>query len=475
MIRKSLIFLPLVFQNLLFLNLAYPYSINDYFNEASSKDASLKAVAFDAKAAEYSLRLPESITAIRLLGDVNFIDDGRPTMAPSFQGYRTTLWKASVGLGQSNEWGFDWKVAANLSRTKLFGTNLAQADFYDAYPSLEATIPLWRGFLGGEVAAKKHSATAAAQLQAVQAKIARATKMIEIEKAFYQFGIEDNLKELSQTNLNRSQKLYSYIEGRQKRNLVDRSDALQARAALSLRKLDFDRVQRDFRSAKAEFNSHRNFPEEAPISDVKLELLNSGELKLLASQPKTSLNDQLRLASAQLGKSQAREKYEAARPNLDLKGAFILQGRDDTLSGSYHDISAERRNLWSVGLSFSAPLDFSLNRDLSRAASLSESAADERIGRNNIDERLTWIRTQEDLLRCAESIDLLRDLEDSQKRRLAAEEQKYKNGRSSLFLVLTAEQDFVSAQAQKWANELQCRVIRSQTRFFEETSDGKNG
>jgi hypothetical protein len=42
--------------------------------------------------------------------------------------------------------------------------------------------------------------------------------------------------------------------------------------------------------------------------------------------------------------------------------------------------------------------------------------------------------------------------------------------------VLSAEQDYINAQAQKWANELQCRIIEAQTKLYiAESAESEEG
>lgn len=450
---------------------ASAYSIDDYLKESESRDPSLKAVVYSYEAAELSTRRSEQVTGIRLFSDATFYDDTRPVANPSFQGSRTSEWKLGLGLTQQNPWGFNWSLSQNVKKTKIFGTNpgtLPQTEYYDFYPMAELSVPLWRNFLGAEVRAQRDLLDSSSQIQKYQAQIDRETKFVDIEKAYYCYGIQQNLLELAKKNLERSERFYKSISNRRRQNLVDDSDQLQARASLSLRKLEHDRATRELRVCKATFNSYRNLPETETPPKLSLELLNPAELRSLASKKKVSLFDKIRVLQADSQINQARVDSQAAAPKLDLKGSVTLQGRDDTLSDSYSDMNDQKRNLWTVGVSLNTPLDFTLTRDLKRAADFSERAATERLKRSATDQELSWISEQENLLRCAESLDLLRDLEDSQRKRLSAEERKYRNGRSTLFLLLSAEQDLVNAESQKWASELQCRVVKAQTRLYSE-------
>jgi outer membrane protein TolC len=445
------------------------YTLSDYISESTEVDSSTKAAAYEYEASVLTLRKPETVTAIRLFSDVNFSDDSLPVANPTFQGSRTTSGGASLGLTQQSPFGLNWSLSQNIRKTKIFGTTaLPLTNYWDFYPMAEVTVPLWRNRFGSEVRAQRDSLDDQSKIQNIQAFIEKESNLINIERSYYRYGIQQNLLELAKKNLNQSEKLFQWVAQRRNRNLVDDSDSLQAKASLSLRKLEFDRADRDLRVSLAEFNSHRKITDGKTVPQLELPNLDPSSFKTLASKKKISLYEKIRTLQYEAQKDQALVEAESVSPKLDLKGSFILQGRDTNFSDSYQDMKDEKRNRWQVGLSFNAPLDISLTHNLTHAVNLAEKAAAERLKRSSVDIELSWIKEQEDLLRCAETVVLLRDLESAQRSRFASEERKYRNGRSTLFLVLTAEQDLVSAESQKWSNELQCRIIQSQARLYSE-------
>ncbi len=448
------------------------YSLEDYLKESESNDPSLKAAVFEQQAYELAMRRSEEVTSLKFFTESRFVDDSRPVLNPSFQGNRSTEFSLGVGLSQQTPIGVNWMLSQNFRQTKIFGVNpglLPLTEYYDFFPMAEVTLPLWRNFLGAEVRAQRDSIQSLSELDNIQAKIEKESKLVDIERAFYCYGIQKNLLELAQKNLDRSDKFYRSISNRRQKNLVDESDELQARAALSLRRLEFDRAQRETRVCRALFNSYRGAPETQETPTLALKLIEPQTLRDFTKTKKLSLFEKAKSLQLKGRINQARAGVEAATPKLDLKGTATLQGRDNnSYSQSFQNMSNEKRNLWSIGISFQTPLDITLARDAQKAASFLEKASEERLKRSVVDQDLSWVREQEDLLRCAQSLELLRDLEKSQRKRFAAEEKKYKNGRSTLFLVLSAEQDLINSESQNWSNELQCRVIQAQTRLFSE-------
>lgn len=103
-----------------------------------------------------------------------------------------------------------------------------------------------------------------------------------------------------------------------------------------------------------------------------------------------------------------------------------LQGHDAGFSNSARDLVESKRNLWGVGINFEMPLDFTLTRKLLKASRLNIKANDAQLERSSIKQELAWLKHKEDLERCAQSIVLLKELEDSQKNRLASEEKNIK-------------------------------------------------
>lgn len=469
MIKKSRLLLLLLV--ILPAQKGFSYSFEDYLKESQEVNPSLKAAEYTEKAADLGQRQSEAISAIQLFSNASFSDDGRPVLNPNFQGERTTYFLVSAGLMQQSPWGFNWSLSQNISKTKIYGVNpglLPLTEYYDFYPSVELSLPLWRNFLGKEVRAQKQLSKKASEIQVLQADIEKTKILIDMEQAYYCYGVQKTLLDLAQQNLQRSEKLYRSTAKRRERNLVDSSDELQTRASLSLRKLEIDKAQRDMKVCRAQFNNYLNRDDLQDMGDLNIQLIDPQLLKNMAQGIRYSKLQKLNSLQNDIQAASAVAQAESATPHLDLKGSLLFQGRDDGLSDSVDNMSEEKKNHWTVGLSFNMPLDVTLTRDLKRAANYAELAAREKNKQNVLDQKLSWIEQKEDLNRCAESLYLSRDLEKFQKQRLSAEEKKYQNGRSTLFVLLSAEQDLINAEAQKWSYELQCRIVMAKSRLFSE-------
>jgi len=467
--------------NLIFISthMAVAYTLDDFKAEVAEKDSSYKAVQYEDEASQINLRKKELPTATRLYSSNKFFDDTRPVMNPSFQGDRTLGYEVSLGLKQQSSFGLNWDLSQHVKRTKIFGVApgvFPLSDFYDFFPQAQVSIPLWKNFLGKEIRAQTRALSQATQLQRLQALLSKAQKEAEIESIYYQYGIQKNLFELSQKNLVRSEKLYTWIRERRLKNLVDESDEMQAKAARALRKLDFDKNTKDIELITSTFNSYRGGISAEHVDSLKFDFLAPKALENLSQEKRESLIEKLKSTQVEAEKAQNQIQKEGLKPTLELTGMAALQGHDAGFSKSAGDLLESKKNIWSVGINFEMPLDFTLTRKLLKATRLSIKANDAQLERSSIKQELAWMKQREDLQRCAQSIVLLKELEDSQKTRLASEEKKYKNGRGTLFFVLSAEQDYINAQAQKWANELQCRIIEAQTKLYiAESAESEEG
>lgn len=456
-----------------FVPMAQGYSLEDYTQEVRQKNPAYKSSVLRVEAAELDERRSEVPSAITVFSKNSYFSDTRPSLIPALQGDKFTQWSTSLGLKQRNPLGFDWSLSQSVQSSKMYnlsGNSSQPSSYYDSFPKLELSVPLWRNALGDELKAQTDALRQQTRLMRLQAMIEKEQQEIQIEVTYYKYVVQQNLLELSQKNLDRSERLYSSVRSRRARNLVDDSDEAQAKAAVSLRKLDLDRLEREARLAFGEFNGLRgdlNLP--APnLKVLQLDPLKSEEFLALATQKRESMLQQLNTLQIEASKSQSRAEYEGAKPEISFVAGLSLQGRGDSLNSSLKDMRRDRDNMWMVGINFETAFDISLSRDLLRAARLKEEAANQRLSRTLIDQNLTLQKTKEELIRCSETLSLMRELEDAQRRRFASEESKYRNGRSTLFVVLSAEQDFINAQSQRWGNELQCRVVKSQIRLFNE-------
>jgi outer membrane protein TolC len=158
---------------------------------------------------------------------------------------------------------------------------------------------------------------------------------------------------------------------------------------------------------------------------------------------------------------------EKHKPQLNLSVMGLHQSRDKKFSEAQSNLLEGNKDELQVALTLNVPLnqlDEAKYRDgyeaLKQSQSLMEKARKE-------DESLTWENTVHLASQLKQQLTVIRELEGIQKNKSNAEQDKFNRGRSTLFQVLSYEQDYLSTRSQRINMELQIRQFLAQLSMFE--------
>lgn len=452
------------------LGQAQSLSLDQYKGQVRSSDPGWKAVEATEKGSQLLTEEADALTAIQFTSQLGYLNDKRPTVNPGFQGDRTENKSFNFGLKQQTAFGLQWALTQNYSHTTIYDaapTAVPMPDYYDSYPRLDFTFSLWRNFLGSELASQAEQIAQQSMARRQQSEIARVQKDMEIESAFYGVLAQQQSIEILKDSLGRANRVLEWTRSRIGRNLADGSDIYQSQAAVAARKVDITSAQKNLTDAITRFNSLRGV-----VSSELTEKLIAPEVdlsKLNLSKNQKRVRKDIRARQAQATSLQA--SYEAQRekhkPQLDLSFSGMTQGRDNSYSAASSKAFSDNKDYMLVALTLTVPLNQSDASDfregyaeLVKAQKLSNES-------NVLDERLTWESTAEQARQLREQIAIIRELEGLQKNKSNSEREKFNRGRSTLFQVLSYEQDYLVAQNQRINLELQARQFITQLNLFE--------
>jgi outer membrane protein TolC len=444
-------------------------TLDAYKQIVLEKDPETQAAMERKKGAELSQNSASLLTNVSLFAKSDYVDDQRPTAAPLFQGDTTRVDTYSLGLQQQTRLGFKWALSQNVSHTQIYGVDpnvVPQSKYYDTYPKLELSIPLWRNLLGAETSGDVDQMHFQARALAKQAEIGWVQRQNDVEAAFYRVLSEQDAYSIHQDSLKRAEGILNWTDTRVKRNLVDASDLYQAQAAVAQRKIDVIDSETRLRDASRVFNSLRGVAGDEVAETLVAPDLDLMKLKLQKSaaliRKDTLAQKELNLSSEAGYKSQ-REKN---KPNLDVAVQAYTQGRDNTYTGS-QDKTFEKKDYFYVGVNFVLPLDqWTASKSRSGFESLTKAEALSEQARLR-DQPLTWEQTVDQADSLSKQVVLLRELETYQRKKADAERDRLNRGRSTTFQVLSFEQDYNMIRTQRIDAEFQARQFINSLALYE--------
>lgn len=403
-----------------------------------------------------------------------YIDDQRPTNAPSFQGTQTIRKLYQAGFTETFPTGTKTSLSYNMLHTQINGSNAAflpQNSFYDLSPQLEITQSLWRNFFGNE----DRSTVEFQKSQVESAKLADQFRYKELlmraENAYWRYMFAKISLKVQEESLERAKKLREWNARRVSQGLTDETDLLQAESNLSAREIDYQNTQTELESAELSFNSFLQSETEgslSPVTDITLD--QEVAMKVLEKElPKeipvredvliAMQTQKITRASAQLG-------LEKNKPTLELYGTYALNGRATNQTTASDQSFTQDHPYKVIGVRLNTPMDIFSASNHRKAYQEEKVAADMNFERKKYEVQKEW----EDLSRRFDDfkkrLRLSLKMEEIQKKKLHSEKDRYSKGRTTTFQVLQFEQDFANAQLLKLRNEQELITVFNQLKMF---------
>ncbi len=463
-----LIFLSLSF-NLALAQGPQVLSLDAFKQQVLERDPETRSVFESRQGASLAQDSASLMTGVNLFANGTYVDDQRPTLNPSFQGMKSKVNGYSVGLQQQTRLGLKWALSQNVNRTEITGANAAFVPlpkYYDSFPKLELSMPLWRNALGKETAGEEDQLKFKARANAKQAEVAWIQRQSAIEEVFYRVLSQQESYEIQKDSLTRAERILNWTDGRVKRNLVDASDLYQAQAAVASRKLDIVNAETQLRDAGRQFNSLRGATGEEVTEKLVGKDIDLAKLKLARAESKLRMDTLAQKDLIQSNEALYRAQREKNKPSLDLTVQAYTQGRDAQASQA-QDNTFKKTDYLYVGLNFVLPLDQSTASDARRGYAMLEKSQALLEQARLRDEKLTWSETADLAESLSKQLALYRELEVLQKKKADAERDRLNRGRSTTFQVLSFEQDYNMIRSQRIQTEFQARQFINSLALFE--------
>ncbi len=432
-------------------------TLDNYMNQVRKSDPSYQSSQLMKEGAQLTEQGADLMTGLNLYSTLSSLSDGRPTVNLAAQGDKTVSNGFAVGLKQQSSIGASWALSQNFSYTKISNSALTTPEYYDSYPKLDVSIPLWRNLLGSETKATQLQAESLLKLQKINADMSYIQKESEIKEAFFNLATQQKNYEIQKDSLGRAEKILTWAESRVSRNLSDKSDMYQTQALTSARRIELMNADVKLKEAARLFNSYLGKSSDEVKEQLVVDEIDLKQLKLQKEKQKSRIDLLLQKENLLSQQTNFQAQREKNKPNLDLSISYLKQGRDTTLSNAQANTFKDNKDYLLVGLSFSMPLDVGTNSDAKEGyAKLAESQVlAEKVRARN--EGLEWMKAVDQAEMLGQQLKIVRDLEVIQKNKADLERSKYNNGRSTTYQVLTFEQDYVNARNQRINLELQLR------------------
>lgn len=442
-----------------------PLTLIDAVRQALERSADLSIAARQSEEAALAEPLLLANTDPRFEGSFSRFDDQAPRAAPAFQGSRAQLQSWQAGLAQDTLLGTQARLF--FRNEKL--TNPTPFRFLDpsvdSRLALEVRQPLLRYFWGRPDVARRQRARN--ETEAAQGRLwhLRQSVAAAAARAYLECYYAQGLTSIKAQGVLDAKKLLATYRDKRRYGLVEASDLLQAEAALELQETELLLAQ-----AQAEKSANALlaalFRSEEKVSFL---LTPPSPLPFAQAPPEPSsiLGER---GDVRAARAASRSLEWAARiaeldalPELSLTASYAAAGLETTSSGALNDMTGFKHAVKSAGLNLSLPLGMRKERLARRTARLrAETAKAELDSVENAARR--------ELRDAAVSLDLSRKRLEAGRRllaleekKLAAEEDNFRRGRSSTDLLLRFQQDIRRGRSELLRAEVDETLSRLET------------
>lgn len=420
-----------------------------------------------------SLKLESNVGSIaltpRLLASARYLDDSTPNSNTANFGDQTQTSSYSFGFSKLFSSGTETRALYRLDHTVVTAASpsfLPNPDYYHGSMNFEISQPLWRNFFGSETRALVQIAEAEKLEMSFNERFRMKQILTAAELTFWRMLAAQRVLKVRESSRDRAQKLSDWSEERVRLHLADRSDYLQAQAALKGREFELRNAVDELASASIAFNSMRGV--ESPEVIETLVRPNSEQLDRLEPPLRASLRDDTYAAQQRKrqAESSAQFSLEKGRPSLDLTGSLTLAARNSNASEATSESFSRDHPTLSIGIMLNAPLDFWKSKDLRDGALASQRAAEYDYQRKFFEQEREWADLNSQFQTKKDQLLLVRELEKVQNEKLVLEQERLKKGRTTTFQVLVFEQDFAAAKLNLILTETQLLTLRAQMKAF---------
>ena len=429
-------------------------SLDEFLNQVKGQSVGYLAAEQNAEAYAALKKKADLVTAINL---VTSVEEGFAQQNQALQIFRyTTVYTRTkkVALTQTSNLGVETSVGYTLLNSAYKGLNtstsanpsLAQNN-YQATPVLQVALPLWRNLFGSSTRASKDYTQFTNEVQRLNAKATSMQSLVASEQSYWQLVATQKITKIQENALDSAQQILAYVTKREKMNLGDKGDVLQARALVESKNLLLKQAQNDEKIAVRNFNKNRFLS-----SDRVAEKLVDFDLKYLKNftitQEKIGSRFDVKSSEASMHATVANAKIdeENAKPSLKLYGSYAENQVERSTAQALSSSFDRRGKSGTIGLQLSMPINIGLTSDIREGAIKSASAARMQYRQKIIEEQNDWGNLVQNLLAYQENLKLAEAIEAAQKAKLLNERNLLRQGRTTTYQVLLFEQDYSNAQ-----------------------------
>jgi outer membrane protein TolC len=428
-------------------------SLDDYIEQVKSDNLTVKKSKQYSKSYELLKKKAKLVSAIKLyaFSEKSFAEQNQALQIFRFD--KIYNQNNQIGLSQNSEYGLKTNLYYSLNNVKYQGlnpnfvsSNLAVQNS-QSIPVIELSIPVWQNLFGVSTRASRDATYYENEAQKLSAKATSISELVNAEKSYWNLVGARNGLNIQKKALSSAEKILDYIKKKERKNLSEKSDVLQAKAMVESRKLLVKQAENFFKISARNFNKNRNISSDEIKEDLEeFNFKKLQDLKISNLKNQDRLDIKAQKAQMKSAISQAKIEEENNKPALNIYGSYrvnqVEKNRISAINNSFDNIAPSGK----VGIELSMPLNLFLTSDIKKGARSKASAEKTNYKQKAFQQEIDWQNLLQNITDFKENLKLSLQVQNIQKLKLENERNLLKQGRTSTYQILVFEQEFSNAE-----------------------------
>jgi outer membrane protein TolC len=431
-----------------------PLSLEEYLSQVRGQNLSYLAANLNAEAYEKLKEKAKLVTAVTFFvsSQTAFTEQNQALQIIRYT--KTYTQTNQAGISQTSDFGLSTKLYYSLNEITYKGLDTSSyanpsltRSNHQSIPTLELSLPLWQNRFGAYTQASKDSVYFTNESQKLAAKSISVAALVAAEQSYWALAAARRIVEIQKNALESAKQILSYVSKKEKMNLGERGDVLQAQALFESRKLSLRQAENDAKLAERDFNKQRYF-DSAEVPE-RLDNIDLARLqKFLVPEVKGDNRFDVKAYEASMKAAVASAKLdeESNKPSLNLYGSYLQNQIKQNTREAMLDSFAQNGRAGTLGIKFSMPINLGLTSEIRQGAVLSASAAKINYRQKLFEQENDWQNLVQNLAIYKENLALSSAIESAQKSKLENERRLLKQGRTTTYQILLFEQDYSNSQ-----------------------------
>jgi outer membrane protein TolC len=355
-----------------------------------------------------------------------------------------------------------------LSPFSFNGTNYSNFTGYQITPVLNVNQSLLRDWGAGLTQSGINKAKSAVRANQYALIYKEQQLLLNARNAYWDLALAREILEFRKSSLSRAEILLKWNEKKIRLDLIDKSDLLLSQASYKMRQLNLQLAQEDEIKACRAFNQMLGLKSETVqnslerISDKISAFTNIEALSCTGKRADVLAAESSFLSSEYADKE---TKYRA-RPELSVNATYQLNGVGLASSDAWEQVTSQDKPMYAMGVSLIVPLDFRTLAKVKKGYDNDFTAARETFSSAALSAQNDWEQLQINWKNVKARLELSQEIMQIQDDRVKNEQKNFERGRTTTFLILSAENDLDDATLTVYRTVLEEIITLAQADLF---------